>query len=76
VKTFLERQHRQRIEGWRAQVSDFHASGCSFRVHGREYSLIRSGNGFAVLCDGKSIWHEPTYPDAALAHVWRHSRNY
>jgi hypothetical protein len=76
MKTFLELQHRQRIEGWDAQVTDFHASGCSFRVHGREYSLIRSGNGFAVLCDGKSIWHEPTYPDAALGIIWRHSRNY
>ena len=76
MKTFLERQHRQRIAGWDAQVYDFHASGCSFRVHGRNYSLIRSGNGFLVRCGADQIWPTATYPDAALAHVWRHSRNY
>ena len=76
MKTFLERQHRQRIEGWGAQVSNFHASGCSFRVHGRNYSLIRSGDGFFVYCGSDLIWPESARPDAALAHVWRHSRNY
>jgi hypothetical protein len=75
VRTFLERQHRQRIAGWDAQISDFHASGCSFRVHGREYSLTRSGDGFLVRCGQKLIWPTPTYPDAALAIIWRHSRN-
>jgi hypothetical protein len=76
MKTFLERQHRQRIQsdGWDAQISDFHSNGCAFRFCGRNYSLIRSGNGFIIRCDGESIWPEPTYPDAALAHVWRHSR--
>lgn len=76
MKTFLERQHRQRLSepGWDARVHSFHATGCSFRFCGREYSLTRSGDGFAVLCDGKSIWHEPTYPDAALGIIWRHSR--
>lgn len=76
MKTFLERQHRERLqsEGWDAQISDFHASGCSFRFHGRNYSLVRSGNGFLVYCGKDLIWDEPTYPDAALAHVWRHSR--
>jgi len=74
MKTFIERQHRQRIAGWGAQVSSFNATGCSFRFCGREYSLIRIGNGFLVRCGTDLIWPTPTYPDAALAHVWRHSR--
>jgi hypothetical protein len=28
-----------------------------------------------VRCGQKLIWPVATYPDAALAHVWRHSRN-
>jgi hypothetical protein len=76
MKTFLERQHRQRLQerGWDAQIHDFHATGCQFRFCGREYSLTRSGDGFLVRCGQKLIWPTPTYPDAALAHVWRHSR--
>lgn len=77
MKTFLERQHRERLqsEGWDAQVSDFHSNGCAFRFCGRNYSLVRSGNGFLVCHNGVPIQDKPTYPDAALAHVWRHSRN-
>lgn len=75
MKTFLERQHRQRIDGWGAQVSDFHSNGCAFRFCGRNYSLTRSGDGFLVRCGTELIWPTATYPDAALAHVWRHSRN-
>jgi hypothetical protein len=78
MKTFLECYHRERLQspGWDAQISDFHASGCSFRMRGRNYSLTRSGNGFLVRCGQDQIWPTATYPDAALAHVWRHSRNY
>jgi hypothetical protein len=75
MKTFLEKQHRERLSGWDAQVSDFHPNGCAFRFHGRNYSLIRSGNGFVIRCDGESIWHEPTNPDAAFGIIWRHSRS-
>jgi hypothetical protein len=77
MKTFLERQHRARLSepGWDAQVSDFHSNGCAFRFCGRNYSLVRSGDGFNVYCGTELIWPEPTYPDAALAHVWRHSRS-
>jgi hypothetical protein len=75
MKTFFERQHRQRIDDWDAQVSDFHASGCQFRFCGRNYSLTRSGDGFLVRCGSDTIWPTATYPDAAIAHVWRHSRN-
>ena len=77
MKTLLKRHHRQRLSsaGWDAQVTDFHASGCQFRFSGREYSLTRSGDGFLVRCGQELIWPEPTYPDAALAHIWRHSRN-
>ena len=76
MKTYLERQHRQRLQerGWDAQVHSFDATGCSFRFCGREYSLTRSGDGFLVRCGQKLIWPVATYPDAALAHVWRHSR--
>jgi len=78
MKTFLERQHRQQLSepGWDAQVHDFHSNACFFRFCGREYSLTRSGDGFLVRCGTELVWPEPTYPDAALAHVWRHSRNY
>ena len=77
MKTYLESQHRRRLSepGWDAQVSDFHSNGCAFRFCGRNYSLTRSGNGFLVRCGQELIWPTATYPDAALAHVWRHSRN-
>jgi hypothetical protein len=77
MKTFLERQHRVRLSepGWDAQISDFHSNGCAFRFCGRNYSLARSGNGFIIRCNGESIWHEPTYPDAAFGIIWRHSRS-
>ena len=77
MKTYLESQHLARLSepGWDAHVSDFHSNGCAFRFCGRNYSLTRSGNGFLVRCGTELIWPKPTYPDAALAHVWRHSRN-
>lgn len=76
MKTYLESEHRQRIEGWGATVTDWHRNGCSLRFCGRNYSLIRSGDGFFVYCGSNLIWPESARPDAALAHVWRHSRNY
>jgi hypothetical protein len=71
MKTYLERQHRQRIEGWGATVTDFHRNGCTFRVYGREYSLMRHLNGFMPVRGTVPIWHQPEYPDAALAIIYR-----
>lgn len=73
MKTFLERQHRQRIEGWGATIVDFHRNGCVFRIYGGEYLLIRSGNGFMPMRGKGKIWHKPEYPDAALAVIYRHA---
>jgi hypothetical protein len=75
MKTFLERQHRQRLQspGWDAQVYDFHASGCAFRMRGMEYALIRNKSGFMPMCGRLPIWHQPEYPDAALAIIYRHA---
>jgi hypothetical protein len=75
MRTFLERQHRQRLQslGWGAQVHDFSAIGCAFRMRGMEYALIRSGSGFMPTCGKMPIWHQPEYPDAALAVIYRHA---
>jgi len=73
MKTFLERQHRQRIAGWGAQIHDFSAIGCSFRMRGMEYALIRNGSGFMPVRGRLPIWDQPEYPDAALAIIYRHA---
>lgn len=74
MKTYLESQHRERIEspGWNATIIDFHRNGAVLRIRGTEYTLIRSGNGFMPHCCGKPIWEKPEYPDAAIAVVYRH----
>jgi len=75
MRTYLEPEHRQRVEsrGWNATVTDWHRNGCSLRVRGMEYSLIRNGSGFMPTCGRLPIWHQPEYPDAALAIIYRHA---
>ena len=74
MKTYLESQHRSRMEerGFDARIIEFHRNGAVLRIRGTEYSLIRSGKGFIPHCYGKPIWEKPEYPDAALAIVYRH----
>lgn len=72
MKTYLEPAHREQLEehGFDAAVIEFHRSGAVLRIRGKEYSLIRSGNGFIPHCCGTPIWYKPEYPQACLALIY------
>lgn len=78
MKTYLESQHRERMEerGFDARVIDFHRNGAVLRIRGTEYSLIRSGNGFIPHCCGRPIWNRPECPDACIALIYCDSHPY